>query len=519
MKNRIILAAAENGALPGGKVGGIGDVIRDLPVALAKIGWRPTVITPSYGVLHTLPATKLLGVVEVAFASGTNTVNIYRVAGPDPGIQHVVLEHARMSAQGPGHIYTDDGPDRPFATDGSRFAFFSAAVAAYVCGLDDRPHILHLHDWHAGLVTALRQFDPTYALLREIRTVFTIHNLALQGIRPLAGDESSLAAWYPDLDYEEDLVVDPRYPDCVNPMATAIRLADKVSTVSPTYAKEIRRASNPKSGFNGGEGLQKELQNAFRQKRLSGILNGCNYPQLKRRRPGWRRLLDNIGATLSAWSEDKPEMLPLHVAADARLKSFPGRRPRNVLVSVGRLTTQKVALFLQETGTGSSALEAILDELGNDGVFIMLGSGDRQLEHGLATIAAQRRNFAYLCGYSDVLSDLLYRAGDLFLMPSSFEPCGISQMLAMRAGQPCVVHAVGGLKDTVRDGETGFLFDGKTPTEQAGRFVAAVRRALLVKSDDAVRWTRIRTQAAAARFSWDVAARQYENSLYDHASR
>ena len=364
-------------------------MLRDLPVALADIGWQPTVMTPSYGMLHKLPGAGLIADIDVAFADNTERSSVYRIPGPDPRVEHIVVEHPLISPHGPEIIYCEDGSDRPFATDASKFAFFSAAVAAYLCQAVEPPDVLHLHDWHMALVLVLRQYDSSYAALRNTHTVFTIHNLALQGIRPFENDESSLASWFPDLNYKKEELLDPRYPDCVNPMATAVRLADKLNTVSPTYAQEILEPNDPARAFSGGEGLENDLRDAFEQKRLTGILNGCEYPKRNRRRPGWRRLLDTSIAELAAWSKKMPAMASMHAAAADRLEGFPTRRPANVLVSVGRLTTQKVSLFLQETRDGPSALEAILDDLGDVGVLVMLGSGDKQLGQRIAEIAAR----------------------------------------------------------------------------------------------------------------------------------
>jgi starch synthase len=172
---------------------------------------------------------------------------------------------------------------------------------------------------------------------------------------------------------------------------------------------------------------------------------------------------------------------------------------------------------MQPTTHGRTALETILDDLGNNGVFVMLGSGSRALEDFFSEVALQRKNFLFLCGYSDQLADMLYAAGDLFLMPSTFEPCGISQMLAMRAGQPCVVHAVGGLKDTVEDKVNGYAFAGDTPLLQADDFVATVCRALQLKTADPAAWKALREHAATRRFSWAVAAESYERELYVRA--
>ena len=156
-------------------------------------------------------------------------------------------------------------------------------------------------------------------------------------------------------------------------------------------------------------------------------------------------------------------------------------------------------------------------DLGHQGVLILLGSGEAEYENRIADIAERADNLLFLCGYSATLAEPLYRTGDLFLMPSSFEPCGISQMLAMRAAQPCVVHGVGGLRDTVEDGRSGFVFTGATPQEQATNFVVAVRRALDVKTDANDGWQSICIRAASERFTWEKSARETIEKLYVNA--
>lgn len=512
---QIIFIAAENAALPGGKVGGIGDVVRDLPRALADAGWRPVVVTPAYGMFGNLGSAQQVSTLEVSFGSGDHRVDVIEVPGQDTRVQHIVLEHPLFSPNGAGRIYVDDGPDRPFASDAGKFAFLSIAAATYIRQLKAPPRIVHLHDWHTALYLLLRAYDPLFAELHGIRTVFTIHNMAFQGIRPLTGDPSSLDNWFPQLQYDPNDVVDPRYPDCVNPMAVAIRLADKINTVSPTYAREILQPSDPVRGFSGGEGLDKELRAAVARKRLVGILNGCEYPKRDRRRPGWRRILETIGADLKSWRNLKQGLDRIHELSASRIRKLPRRRPGTVLTSIGRLTGQKADLFLKRAGGTGTALDTILERLGRNGVLIMVGSGDIVLQRRVAEIARQHENFLFLCGYSETFSEMLYASGDLFLMPSSFEPCGISQMLAMRSGQPCVVHAVGGLRDTVRDGETGFSFDGNTPEEQARNFVGAVDRALVTRANDQDRWLQIRHRAQAQRFSWQSTAECYIRDLYE----
>jgi starch synthase len=504
----IWMLASENGALRGGKVGGVADVIRDLPMALAWLGHEVAVFTPGYGKFHQLPGAKQVAGIRLSFGGRNRVARLFRLPATGSRVRHFVVEHSLITAGQPGRIYFDDGPDRPFATDAGRYAFFCAAMAAAVEQSPAAPDVLHLHDWHTGLLPGLRRFDHSLRRLRSTRTVFTIHNLAYQGIRPLEGDRSSMDAWFPGLDYAPALLRDPRHPGCVNPMASGIRLADRLSTVSPGYAREILQASDPARGFIGGEGLEADLAAASAAGRLTGILNGCDYSGSKLRRPGWPALLEAI--------DSLRHLFRGNTVARRRLQELPRRRPASVLTSIGRVTDQKVALFLQQAQDGQTALEAILSGPARDAVFIMLGRGAPAMERRLMDVAERHHNFLFLRGYSESLPDLLYAAGDLFLMPSSFEPCGISQMLAMRSGQPCVAHAVGGLRDTIDDGENGFTFGGGTPRAQGRQFVAAVDRALQVKTAQPERWSAIRRAAAGARFTWEAAAKRYVKELYDH---
>jgi len=281
--SHILIIAAENDALPGGKVGGIGDVVRDIPKALAKRGSTISVLTPAYGALNELPGAEKMTRLKVSFGGVAETLELYRVAGRETlaNVHHYVIEHPLFSTCGKGQIYCDDLAERPFATDAIKFALFcKAAASAIVKTAFGKIDVIHLHDWHAAFLLILRRYDPVYKALKRIRCVFTIHNLALQGIRPFAGDDSSLQQWYPDLKYKTAQLADPRWPDCVNPMAVGIRLADAVHTVSPSYAEEILRPSEvAELGQYGGEGLEKDLRAAQTGNRLFGILNGCEYPK------------------------------------------------------------------------------------------------------------------------------------------------------------------------------------------------------------------------------------------------
>lgn len=526
---KVLMVAAENDSIPGGKVGGIGDVVRDIPAALANAGHHVDVVTPGYGAFSKLPGSVQLGTLQVMFWGQLQSVGIFRVPGkkPDKNVTLWVLEHPLFAAGGSGTVYCDDPGDRPFATDANKFALFSVAVAqAIIDGMFTEIDVLHLHDWHAAMVSVLRAFDPKYQSLQSIHTVYTIHNLALQGIRPLADDESSLRAWFPNLNYLAKRLNDPRAPHCVNPMRAGINLSDKVHAVSPTYAREIQRASNPEQGFFGGEGLHEDLLQAAKEKRLHGILNGCEYPGPTAKKLSVSELLLQCEAQLLQWIARKPEVESAHLIGSRRIahllssprdaaESAQGLHKNPILVtSVGRITNQKMLLLRQGMRDGKSALDHILNALGDEGVLALLGSGNSELEQFLTEVASRRSNFVFLKGYSEGIPQILYSSGDLFLMPSSFEPCGISQMLAMRAGQPCLVHSVGGLSDTVRDGENGFSFNGDSLQTQAENMIKAFEAAVQMKLEDPVEYQKISSAAAAARFLWSDVADEVVRLLY-----
>ena len=514
----VLMVAAENDSLPGGKVGGMGDVLRDLPPALAGLGCEVTVISPAYGRLDDLRVTRRITELNVRFRGVANRVGVVEVSGKEsvPRVRHVVLDHGAFSPCGRGVIYCNDPPERPFATDASKFALFSAAVAdAAKSGCLGDIDVLHLHDWHTTILLVLRRCHAAYRKLRSLRCVFTLHNLSLQGVRPLRGDDSALESWFPGLRYEQAQVTDPRWPDCINLMAVGIRLADAVHTVSASYCDEILLPSDVSgAGYYGGEGLEADLVAAHAQGRLHGFLNGCEYPSKLPAVPEWKGLAEMMRAENLRWAGAATQVSGAHFVAQTRLNELTTKRPKTLLTSVGRMTSQKVRLLSQPASDGRAALEGVLDAVGDEGLLVMLGSGDPEFEKFFAVTSARRRNLLFLCGYSDALSQALYGAGDLFLMPSSFEPCGISQMLAMRAGQPCLVHLVGGLKDTVKPGINGFGFNGSSLVEQADGLVVALRDALTLRAKHAPRWDAMRKAAARARFRWRANAEACLKLLY-----
>jgi len=506
------MVAAENGALPGGKVGGMADVIAQMPPALTGQGHTVDVLIPSYGSYQHRADATLQGTVCAMFGGFEQRLGLYSLASTRSGVGQWVLHHP-LFGQPAGQIYHHDDASAPFATDANLYALFCAGAA--VCleqdfwpGLD----VLHLHDWHtAGLLL----FLPLDQSPGRPRTVFTVHNLALQGQRPLSGPPSSFQSWFPDRCCPAT-GIDPRFLDCYNPMRLGINLADRVHLVSPGYAREVLL---PNGEFHhGGEGLEADLRSAEEAGRLHGILNGCEYPDTLQERLSRPRVLDVVNQTLTRWVAANELVSSAYYFALRTLAALQAekRKKRPMLVTcVGRLVEQKVGLLRHPLpGEGVSVLETLLMETSKTATFVVLGTGDPACERFFIDLAGRCPNLLYLRGFDDELAEVLYASGDLFLMPSVFEPCGISQMLAMRGGQPCLVHATGGLADTVEDDVNGFSFSGSTADDAALDLAERFQQVLTLWQNDAEPWNCIRANAAAARFEWQTSARSYLELLY-----
>ena len=515
---RVLMVAAENGALTGMKVGGIADVVRDVPNALHALGHTVDVLVPAYGLPGQLEQATLLGSVMVPFAGQLESVSLYQLTstGDVTGVRQLLLQHPLFAAAGEGKIYCDDPPDRPFATDATKFALFSAAaVECLHRELIPLPDALHLHDWHTALVGVLITFSPEYGHLQSLHRVFTIHNLALQGTRPLRDDGSAFESWFPHIAYDGEQICDPSVRHCINPMRARINLSAKVHVVSPRYAEEILVPSDHQRGFFGGEGLEQDLAAAREQGRLVGILNGCEYPA---------QSADTATATMETFYAAANQTLLQSISrntlvrsadyiAQRRLESWAhGSGP--LLTSIGRLTDQKVLLLRQPFQSETVLVELLRRLAHHKARLIIMGTGSAAIEREFLRIAGSHENFIFLNVYGETLSTQLYSLGTLFLMPSSFEPCGISQMLAMRAGQPCIAHAVGGLANTITDGKTGFTFSGDNLQEQSTAFLATIDKALEMFSHQPKAWRAITQAAAKSRFDWGTSVKQYVQKLY-----
>jgi len=508
--NNFLFVAAENDALANCKAGGMGDVVRDVPRYISERGDKVHVVVPSYSRLHTNGSFRTR--LNFMLRGMRYTAELYEVIPKKEfkNIHHYVIHHPEIEAGDIAHIYHND-PTEPFYTDAIKYFIFCTAVAEGIKkGAFGKLDIVHLHDWHTSLLLMLRKYHSSYKSLKQIRFVYSIHNLAIQGIRPFEGNYSSLKNWFPDVALDYEVLKDYRYQDCVNLMAVGIRFADAVHTVSPSYKEDVLLPSAPPE-FIGGEGLEKDLLVAENEGRLHGILNGCNYKNIRTAEDNL--LYKNTLTAIFKWLQEESKKYKADFLAHTGEKILPflDTPPAFVCSSVARLTVQKFYFFKRSP----DALIKILQRLeAVNGVFVLLGTGAPEYEELFRKVSYEHKNFIFINGQSEDVIDSIYLESDLYFMPSLFEPCGISQMLAMRNGHPCLVHHTGGLKDTVIHMKTGFGFDGDTYDAKITNMITVLEEALDMYKNDPTTWKKLQNNAKKVRFTWKKFVDQYYVSLY-----
>lgn len=472
-KMQIVFASAE--CAPFVKTGGLGDVAGSLPAALVRAGAEVIVMVPKYATIKDEYKAQMEHFSDFYVSLGWRNEYCGLEKLEHDGVTYMFIDNERYFARDYPYGFFDDG---------ERFAFFSKAIteslqhlpAGFECD------ILHCNDWQTALAPVfLREFYQGLPLYDRVKTVFSIHNVAFQGQFSDTVMEDILGVAHIPAAASQ-----LRCDACsVNYMLGALRYADAITTVSPTYANEIQ---TPEFG-EGLDGVLRERSYA-----LQGILNGIDVagfdPATDKRIAANYTVEDRSGKAVC--KAKLQEELGLEVRDD-----------RPLMVMVTRLTRQK----------GMDLVMYALDRILAGGVQVaVLGTGDRDYEDGLRYFQDKYPGtMAARIEFDPALSQRMYAAADMFLMPSKFEPCGLSQIIAMRYGTLPIVRETGGLKDTVQPyneftGEgTGFSFSNFNGDEMGD----AVFRAARLFWDNREAWNQLVTQAMSQDFSWTRSADKY----------
>ncbi len=472
MSLRVMMIASE--VAPYSKTGGLADVASALPQALGRAGHDVTVVTPRY---RGVAAGQWIADVSAAVAGTTFTAGLF--AEPlGPGARVLFVDcpplFDRAGLYNTGQVDFEDNP--------LRFAFLTIAALEWAAAEAEPIDVVHAHDWQAGLTGAyLAQHFDRHPALGNVPTVFTVHNLAYQGI----ADKS----WLPRLGLGWDLftVGGLEFWDRVSFLKAGVNLSDAVTTVSPTYAEEIQQ---PEYGF-GFDGVMRARAAA-----LTGILNGIDTDV-------WNPAADpHLPAPFTAQA-----LAGKALAKRAALEAFglpagDDALARPLIGIVSRLVDQKGFDLVAQVAQS-------LVEMGPS--FVVLGSGDGRYERLWRELAVARpRTVGVHIGFDERLAHLVEGGADLFLMPSRYEPCGLNQMYSLRYGTVPIVRATGGLADSVTPWDprmkkgTGFLFSPYT----GDAMLAALAEALGVFGRP-TEWKRLQQNGMKADFSWDRSARAY----------
>jgi starch synthase len=474
---RVLHVASE--VAPYSKTGGLADVLGGLPSALQKLGHDVTVVTPRYGSIDPdrFGLARWLTPLPVALGAESVTASIFE--GRPPGgakLRVLFVDHA-PSFQRKG-LYREGGVDYP--DNARRFTLLGRAALGLCAQLNWRPDIVHGHDWQAGPLL----IDATRSSLAP-RTVFTVHNLAFQGLFPesIVDELGFPRALYNPEGFE--------FYGQASLLKAGLVFADRLTTVSPGYAREIQ---TPEHGM-GLDGLLRA-----RADRLTGILNGVDY---------------------DVWNPERDPLLPARYDADRldgkrvckaalqREFGLPVKPDAPLFGSVSRLTDQK----------GFDLIVAALPQLlEHDLQYVALGTGDSAIETALRDLQKKHpKKVSVEIAYDERLAHLIEAGADSFVMPSRYEPCGLNQLYSLRYGTPPIVRATGGLDDSIVDfdarSQTGTGFKLEPYTAQA--LYETWRRALLVYRDSPADFTRLLRRAMSQDFSWTAAARRYAD-LYTH---
>lgn len=474
---RVLMVTPE--AHPFAKTGGLAEVSAALPAALAGLGHSVTLVLPRYrGVAADAAISR-----QIELPMGHRPVSVGFIEQQLSDGVRVVLVDVPELYDRPG-LYGVGGYD--FPDNAFRFAVLSRAALAYARDRGERPDVIHAHDWQTGLVPVYQKMyfsnDP---IVGGVPAVFTIHNLAFQGIfnrDVLAAIGLGWDVFHPDgLEYWGNISL----------LKGGVNFSEKITTVSPTYARE---ALTPDFGF-GFDGLLRR-----RAGDLVGILNGIDVER-------WNPATDPFSPHFSAEDLEGKRRAKRALLEATGLARSPGAMDRPLVGLISRLTDQKGFDLIAASAESLMAFDAS---------WVMLGSGEPHYEDLWRTLAERHPDrVATTIGFDERLAHMIEAGADMFLMPSRFEPCGLNQLYSLRYGTVPVVRATGGLDDSVIDagqpGGNGIKF----AEPASGALLAAVERALDL-FEDRPRWQALQRAGMATDPSWDVSAREYVK-VYEYA--
>ncbi len=464
MAIKILMAAAE--AAPFAKVGGLADVVGSLPKAIKKLGYDVRLIMPLYGSINRrqFGLKKIKSNLRIKAGQQRFTVHLWQAKLPSTAVRVYFIDAPRFFRS--RFVYSPQGNNT------QRFLFFSLAAITVLPSLGWRPNIIHCHDVHTAIIPDLLAVRRTDLFYQNIKTIYTIHNLNYQGLSET--EVLSMANLSPQA---LPALAQDAQDKSINFMVQGILGADLITTVSPTYAREITTSIY---------GAKIEAVIKSRRRDLYGILNGID---TERFNPATDPAIAvrYSAKTLARKQQNK-------AALQKKLK-LPVRPQTPVVGFIARLVWQKgIDLF------SCSLVEKLPAQ------FVFLGTGQPAYEKRLRALEQKYPDKVRANVFFDPnLAQQIYAGADILAVPSRFEPCGLTQMIAMRYGTVPVVRAVGGLKDTV-DKNVGWRFFAFS--ERA--FARALGQAIKVYQTSARRWQILQKNGMAKDFSWRQPARQYE---------
>ncbi len=491
----IIMLSSE--VFPFAKAGGLGDVVPQLSEELSRSGNTVKILMPRYKLVETSGLNLLPISLHIPLAGKNFHIKLYS-SFLEQGTEVFFLEHAELFAS--RGLYADEaGTEYP--DNLLRFTILSEAVFPLCRKLGWYPDIIHAHDWHAALSMSRARDETDFS---ETASIFSIHNIGYQGIFDI---EKLSDIGMSNEEYHERGLA---YHGKICLLQSALSCADYITTVSPTYADEIL-------GDTFGFGMQNILRK--RRNRLIGILNGADY-----------RLWNPAADTMIPhhYDHENPEAKTLNKTFAQETYGLKIDHELPLVGIVSRLVEQKGFRFL--LGNRGQHLLNILNELKLQ--FIVLGTGDKQIEEDFQRIAADRNDIAVIINYDESLSHLIQAASDFFLVPSLYEPCGLTQIYALRYGSLPIVSRTGGLLDTVNDINenpeigTGILIGGNSDdtADSVGKPDTVVTEGTIFHAlqqaadvwQDHQRYYGGRIRAMHQHFGWEESAQQYQQ-VYDKA--